>query len=278
MALRFNRQTGRFEDDGQPQAYEPYLGGSEPYLGGTTADLAGLPAARFDYPGGDRPYGDGSRGPRAPLPPPPGEGRVGVPRNPEDPVPEDPSFEVEDPPPPPPPTPGGGVDFDAFVPPSFNPGEFDAPAPFTYEPFEGPTAENFQADPGYAFRQREGIRAATNAASATGLARSGGFVKGLINYAQDAASQEFGNVWNRQYSTWDANRRNRGENYDRNWQNRLTDYLVDYERESDKFGRALQTWSANTGQGNALFAQLLSLYDLATRGLPNAPALAGYGG
>lgn len=63
-----------------------------------------------------------------------------------------------------------------------------------YTPFG---TEQFQADPGYAFRIAEGQKAIERSAAARGMQLSGSTLKGLTNYAQGAASQEYTNAFNR---------------------------------------------------------------------------------
>ena len=63
-----------------------------------------------------------------------------------------------------------------------------------YTPFG---MEQFQADPGYAFRLTEGQKAVERSAAARGMQLSGSTLKGLTNYAQGAASQEYTNAFNR---------------------------------------------------------------------------------
>jgi hypothetical protein len=55
-----------------------------------------------------------------------------------------------------------------------------------------------QADPGYQFRLDQGMQALQRSAAARGGLLSGGTLKGLTDYSQGQASQEFGNAWNRQ--------------------------------------------------------------------------------
>jgi len=57
--------------------------------------------------------------------------------------------------------------------------------------------EQFQADPGYAFRQAEGMKALERSAAARGGLLSGGTLKGIQRFGQDLASQEYGNAFNR---------------------------------------------------------------------------------
>lgn len=64
-------------------------------------------------------------------------------------------------------------------------------------PWKNFTMADYQADPGYAFRLSEGLKALDRSASARGGLLSGGALKGITRYAQDAASQEYGNAYSR---------------------------------------------------------------------------------
>jgi len=64
---------------------------------------------------------------------------------------------------------------------------------------------DFEADPGYAFRLSEGMKALEGRAAARGGLLSGNTLRGAINYGQNAASQEFTNAFNR----YNINRANR---------------------------------------------------------------------
>jgi hypothetical protein len=59
------------------------------------------------------------------------------------------------------------------------------------------TMADFNADPGYAFRMKEGQRAVESSAAARGGLLSGGAGKALVNYGQQAGSQEYGAAYNR---------------------------------------------------------------------------------
>ena len=63
-----------------------------------------------------------------------------------------------------------------------------------YTPF---TMQQFQADPGYAFRLQEGMKALDRTAAARGGLLSGATLRGAQRYGQDLASQEFTNAFNR---------------------------------------------------------------------------------
>lgn len=55
----------------------------------------------------------------------------------------------------------------------------------------------FRTDPGYAFRQSEGIKSLDRAAAAKGMTMSGAQAKKIAGFNQDLASEEFGNYFSR---------------------------------------------------------------------------------
>ena len=61
-------------------------------------------------------------------------------------------------------------------------------------------AGDYTADPGYAFRLAEGRKALASKARARGGLVSGQTLKGMQDYAQESASQEFQNAYNRAYT------------------------------------------------------------------------------
>jgi hypothetical protein len=58
-------------------------------------------------------------------------------------------------------------------------------------------ASDFEEDPGYAFRQSEGMKALERSAAARGNLLSGSTLKGVQRFGQDLASQEYQNAFNR---------------------------------------------------------------------------------
>lgn len=63
-----------------------------------------------------------------------------------------------------------------------------------YTPFG---MQQFQQDPGYAFRMSEGMKALERSAAARGGLLSGAQMKGVQRFGQDLASQEYQNAFNR---------------------------------------------------------------------------------
>lgn len=102
--------------------------------------------------------------------------------------------------------------------PSYNFGPvplFKAPK-FTFnERFSAPSAEDVFNDPGFRFRSDEGQRALERSAAARGLARTGGTLKDLSSWAQNFASQEYGNVFDRALQSFVTNRDTAFGGYDR---------------------------------------------------------------
>lgn len=68
------------------------------------------------------------------------------------------------------------------------------PLSTTYQPFG---MQQFQQDPGYGFRMSEGMKALERSAAKRGGLLSGATLKGIQQYGQDLASQEFQNAFNR---------------------------------------------------------------------------------
>ena len=63
-----------------------------------------------------------------------------------------------------------------------------------YTPFG---MQQFQADPGYAFRMSEGMKGLERSAAARGGLLSGATMKGIQRFGQDLGSQEYQNAFNR---------------------------------------------------------------------------------
>jgi hypothetical protein len=66
---------------------------------------------------------------------------------------------------------------------------------------------DFEADPGYAFRLKQGMKSLEQSAAARGGLLSGSTLRGVTDYSQGMASQEYGNAYNR-YQTNRANQLN----------------------------------------------------------------------
>ena len=99
---------------------------------------------------------------------------------------------------------GGGFDYTT---PAFQgatrPQYTFGPAPqFTAPDFTAPDADSIYSDPSYQFRLNQGLGALEASAAARGVLRSGGTLQGVQDYAQDYASQEYQNIYNRALQDW----------------------------------------------------------------------------
>jgi hypothetical protein len=145
----------------------------------------------------------------------------------------------------------------------FSYADFAAP-----ERFKGVTREDLLADPSYQFRLDQGAQQLNQTNAFKGILRTGGAAKALTDYAQNAASQEYGNVYARKASEADrnfgqaltgyqTNRGNAAENFDRNEANRLGAYRTNYDVSSGSYDRNEANRRADY-QGN--FANQLAAY------------------
>lgn len=77
-----------------------------------------------------------------------------------------------------------------------------------YQSFNAPTTMDEQNDPGYQARLKLGTDAIQRSAAARGGVLTGGTGKALDTYAQDYASNEYGNVYNRALQGYQTNANN----------------------------------------------------------------------
>lgn len=99
------------------------------------------------------------------------------------------------------PDPSQGMNFGG----SPNSGGFGSLATGWNQTFKSPDAVTEQNDPGYQFRLQQGQQALQNSAAARGGLLSGGTAKALTDYNQNAASGEYGNVYNRALQNYNTN-------------------------------------------------------------------------
>lgn len=109
-----------------------------------------------------------------------------------------------------------------------------------YTPFG---MNQFQQDPGYAFRMQEGMKALERSAAARGGLLSGGMLKGAQQYGQGLASQEYMNAFNR----YQAERTAR--------LNPLQSLAGVGQTATNQLGQAGQTMAGNVGQALGAAAQ-----------------------
>lgn len=94
---------------------------------------------------------------------------------------------------------------------------------------------DFQADPGYAFRQSEGMKALQRSAAARGGLLSGGAAKDTLRFSQGLASDEYGRAFDR----FQVNRSNK--------LNPLQSLAGVGQTSANTIGQAGQTYATNAG-------------------------------
>ena len=135
-------------------------------------------------------------------------------------------------------------------------GAYTAPTYASPVPFTAPTAADMAADPGYQFRLQQGQQALERSGAARGVTRTGGTMKDILDYGQQAASQEYGNVYNRMASQYGMNEGLRGESFDRNAGNARNAWTGNEAGRARAYdvnaSNAWNTWAGNeTGRARA---------------------------
>jgi len=232
-----------------PIASTPPPATTTPPAGGGPPAASGPPANPYTTPGADNPFAPWS----GTFTPPSAQ-----------PLPEAPAFN------PPSYTPPPAFTWDTPLPvytppPAFEYGDFQAPqftpppafnyGDFSYDAFQGPSFAEAQNSPGYQFRLQQGTDRLQNAASARGTLNDSGTLKALLDYGQDAASQEYANVWNRDYNAYNTNRANAVDQYNANRANAANIYQTNYQTQyvdpyKNNYQAALDQYTQN--RGNAL--------------------------
>lgn len=109
------------------------------------------------------------------------------------------------------------------------------------DPFKGVSIDAAMSDPSYLWRRDQGAGALERSAAARGILNDTGTAKALIDYNQNSASQEWQNVWNREYNT-----------YNTNYQTQYVDpYKFQYQAALDRNAPAMAAWDAQN-QNNRL--------------------------
>jgi hypothetical protein len=115
---------------------------------------------------------------------------------------------------------------------------FNAPQFQWNEEFRAPSYTEAEQDPGYLFRVNEGRRALEQSAAGRGTLRTGGTLKDIVNYGQNAASQEYGNVFDR-YS----------QGYNTRFNTERDKYNFQYQGAKDQYSPKLFEWQTKTAFG-----------------------------
>lgn len=166
---------------------------------------------------------------------------------------------------------------------------YQAPDAFSYEGFRAPTQEEAQNDAGYQFAVNQGMKALEGSAAARGLARTGGALKDLINYGQQAGAQQYQNVYNRAAQSWGMNRDNAAQNYSTNYQVGRDSWNMNEDARRQSYDRnyraGLEGWQTNEDarrqaydRNSAAGYQAWSANEQARQGAFDRNTAAGYQG
>ncbi len=117
-------------------------------------------------------------------------------------------------------------------------GEFD-PGKLELDKFD-PSQVDVTQDPGYQFRMEQGIDALDKSAASRGRLLSGAQQKGVSDYSQGLASQEYGNAYAR---------------YSDKYNKDVARQASEYASEADRKARQYNILSGMSGQGQASAAQ-----------------------
>ena len=134
--------------------------------------------------------------------------------------------------------------------------------PYRGDRFAAPSYEQAMQDPGYQFRLQQGQQALENAAAAKGMLRTGGTMKGLLDYNQASASQEYDKSYGRALGEYrlgygqevEANR----EKYAREAQK----FGMNRQSALDEYDRAFQSHQANQGGLARAYGQRMSAHQM----------------
>lgn len=141
---------------------------------------------------------------------------------------------------------GGGGGYSPYTPPdrtslsslnypSLNLPRFNAPPAFAYKDFAAPTAQEAEAEPGFDYALKQGVKAYENSKAYTGTYKGGATIKGINDYARNMASQNYGQVFDRSAQTYDRNRSNAADNYMTNYGVSRDTFDRNYTATKDEF-------------------------------------------
>lgn len=133
--------------------------------------------------------------------------------------------------------------------PTYTPPTYTPPPAFSYADFQLPTTDDVYTDPSYLLREKEGQSGIESSAAGKGLVRSGGNLMDILKYNQGFASSEYGNIVDRKFNQYEANRGNALDAYKENYQTQYTDpYTFDTQAAKDAYAPQFAQWQV---QGQA---------------------------
>ena len=140
---------------------------------------------------------------------------------------------------------------DPFMPPAYaGATPFSRPEYAAAQPFTGLSVEEMNADPGYQFRMQQGQQALERSGAARGVTNTGGTLQNILDYGQQAGSQEYGAAYGRKLGEYGMNEQNRFNAYQSNYANAMGAYNQNEANGAGAFDRNVGN-AANAYNTNA---------------------------
>ena len=133
---------------------------------------------------------------------------------------------------------------------------YESGTPFSPTPWKAPTPNETTVDPSYQWRRDQSLQGLQRWAAAKGTLNDSGTANALTDYAGNAASQEYANIFNRAFTGWQGqnqlglaahqtNEAHRRGAYDTNYQSQHVDpYRYAYQSALDLHKPQMETWQA----------------------------------
>jgi hypothetical protein len=131
--------------------------------------------------------------------------------------------------------------------PEFGAPRWEAPPEFVYnKQFAAPDEAKMKEDPGFQFRLDQGRKALEASAAGKGILRTGGTLKDLVNYGQNFATNEYANVYNRNFNEYKFDYDKEADIYARNYNLKRDVFDRNYKAAYDEYAPKLTGWQTNT--------------------------------
>lgn len=115
---------------------------------------------------------------------------------------------------------------------------------------------DWSTDPGYEFRVKEGQKALERSAAAKGTLLTGGTLKGLNQYAQNVASDEYQTIYNRKFNEWQTDYNKAQAEYTQKYNKAIGEYQQAFNVFSNNQGNIYNRLAGLAGLGQSSTGQL----------------------
>lgn len=140
--------------------------------------------------------------------------------------------------------------------PKFDGPTWDGGPTFTWgEQWAAPSQADAYNDPGYQFGLSQSLKAIQMSAAAKGGLLTGGTDRALIDYGRSAATQQYGDVFNRNLQGYSTRFGTAKDTYDKNYAQSKNLYDANYNLAKDKFAPTFSEWLQQAHGADLGFAQ-----------------------